>query len=252
MTIRPSRFLSGAAAILLLGACIPSAGTAADACGGELSARVPAAPVAGRGETGLRLLKQQGALLYVPSGYRPGRAMPLLVMLHGAGGDARHSMLLAGDHAERLGFLVIAPKSRAATWDVVSGRRYGPDVSALDSALREVFEAYSVDPARVAVAGFSDGATYALALGRANGKLFSHVFAFAPGFLAPARKQGKPRIFISHGKSDRVLPIDDTGRRVVHDLTEAGYRVTYEEFPGGHEVPRRLAQRFFERLVAAP
>jgi predicted esterase len=251
MTASPNRFLSLASAILLLGACVPGAETAADASAGELSARVPPAPAAGPGTTGLRRLREAGALLYVPTSYRPGQAMPLLVMLHGAGGDARHSMLLTGDHAERLGFLVLAPKSRAATWDVVSGRRYGPDVSALDSALREVFEAYGVDPRRIAVAGFSDGATYALALGRANGKLFSRIFAFSPGFLAPARKQGKPRIFVSHGKSDRVLPIDDTGRRVVHDLTEAGYRVTYEEFAGGHEVPERIARRFFETLVEA-
>lgn len=248
MTTSSSRCLSIAAAILLLGACFPNAETPADASAGELSARVPPGPPAELGGTGLRPLGQQGALLYVPSLYRPAQAMPLLVMLHGAGGDARHSVALTREHAERLGFLVLAPKSRAVTWDAVSGR-YGPDVSALDAALQEAFAAYNVDPARVAVAGFSDGATYALALGRANGRLFSHVFAFAPGFLAPARRQGRPLIFVSHGKSDRVLPIDDTGRRVVHDLNEAGYRVTYEEFAGGHEVPDRIARRFFERLA---
>ena len=40
MTIRPSRIFSVAAAMLLLGACIPSAETPADASAGELSARV--------------------------------------------------------------------------------------------------------------------------------------------------------------------------------------------------------------------
>jgi phospholipase/carboxylesterase len=252
MTIRPSRLFSTAAALLLLGASVPDAATAAQASSGVLSARVPAASAAGPGETGLRPLRQQGALLYVPSGYRPGQAMPLLVMLHGAGGDARHSVALARDHAERLGFLVLAPKSRAATWDVVSEERYGADVSALDAALEEVFAAYSVDPRRVAIGGFSDGATYALALGRGNGDLFSQIFAFSPGFVAPARRRGRPRIFVSHGKGDRVLPIDDTGRRVVHDLTEAGYPVTYEEFAGGHEVQDRIAGRFFDRLAAPP
>jgi phospholipase/carboxylesterase len=251
MTNSPGRFLSIAAALLLLGACLPGAGTPADAAAGELSARVPAAATAGTAETGLRRLRQQGALLYVPSGYRPGRAAPLLVMLHGAGGSAGQSIGLARDHAERLGFLVLAPKSRAASWDIVSGGRYGPDVSALDAALGEVFAAYSVDPDRVAVGGFSDGASYALSLGLINGKLFSHVFAFAPGFVAPGRAQGRPLIFIGHGMADRVLPIDDTSRRIVPELKRAGYRVTYEEFAGGHQVPDRIARRFFETLAPA-
>ena len=252
MTIRPSRLLSVAAALLLLGACIPSSETPADAAAGELSARVPEALAAGPAGTGLRPLRQQGALLYVPSGYRPGRAAPLLVMLHGAGGHPRHSIALARDHAERLGFIVLAPKSRAATWDVISGRSFGPDVGALDSALAEVFADYSVDPKRVALGGFSDGASYALSLGLINGRLFSHIFAFAPGFVAPGREQGRPRIFISHGKADRVLPIDATSRRIVPELKRAGYQPTYEEFAGGHEVPDRIARRFFEALAGPP
>lgn len=250
MSIHPRRFFSLALAIAL-GACIPNAGTAADAAAGELAARVPAAPAAAAGgATGLRPLRQKGALLYVPSGYRPGRAAPLLVMLHGAGGSAGHSIGLARDHAERLGFLLLAPKSQGASWDVISGRRFGPDVTALDAALEDVFAAYSVDPGRVAVGGFSDGASYALSLGLINGELFSDILAFSPGFIAPAREQGRPRIFISHGMADRVLPIDATSRRIVPELKRAGYQVAYEEFAGGHQVPERIARRFFEALAA--
>ena len=249
MTIRPSPIPSIANAILLLGACISSAEAAADAFAGELSARVPAVPAGASAETGLRRLRQPGALLYVPSGYRPGRAAPLLVMLHGARGDSGRSMGLARDHAERLGFLVLAPKSRAASWDIVSERRFGPDVAALDDALRDVFSAYSIDPGRIAVGGFSDGASYALSLGLNNGALFSHVFAFSPGFVAPGRPRGRPRIFVSHGRRDRVLPIDSTSRTIVPELKRVGYQVAYEEFAGRHEVPGRIASRFFDALA---
>jgi phospholipase/carboxylesterase len=249
MTIIPNRFLPIAAAILLLGGFIPIAETAAAAFGGELSARPPPTPAAGPGSTGLRRLRQQSALLYVPSGYRPGQAMPLLIMLHGAGGDARHSIELTRDHADRLGFLVLAPKSRGTSWDVVSARRFGPDVIAIDSALKDVFADYSIDPARVAVGGFSDGASYALSLGLINGGLFSDILAFSPGFIAPGRMHGRPRIFISHGKVDRVLAIDDTSRRIVPELKRAGYQVTFEEFAGAHEVPERTARRFFKALT---
>ena len=33
--------------------------------------------------------------------------------------------------------------------------------------------------------GFSDGASYALSLGAANGDLFTHIAAFSPGFMRP-------------------------------------------------------------------
>ena len=250
MTIRPSRLVSLAAACVLLLASIPNAGTPAAASAGELSARVPKASAGGPARTGLRRLRQQDALLYVPSGYRARQAAPLLVMLHGAGGNAGQSIGLARGLADRLGFLLLAPKSRAATWDIVSTRSFGADAAGLDSALQEVFAAYSIDRKRVAVGGFSDGATYALSLGLINGDLFSDIFAFAPGFVAPGRLQGKPRIFISHGKADRVLPIDSTSRRIVPQLKRAGYRVDYEEFAGGHEIPDRIARRFLETLAA--
>jgi predicted esterase len=46
-----------------------------------------------------------------------------------------------------------------------------------------VFDAYPVDPERIAVSGFSDGASYALSLGLINGTLFSQV----PRLLARIR-----------------------------------------------------------------
>jgi hypothetical protein len=156
MTMGARHFLSAAASLLLMTATAEASDQrAANAAAGELSARAPAdfAASAGRAETGVRTLQAQGALLYVPWGYRPGRAAPLLVMLHGAGGSAARSIALTREHAERLGFLVLAPKSRGPSWDVISSRRFGPDVSGLDSALAETFAAYSVDPARVAIVG---------------------------------------------------------------------------------------------------
>jgi LysM repeat protein len=94
----------------------------------------------------------------------------------------------------------------------------------------------------VAVAGFSDGASYALSPGLANGDLFGRVMAFWPGFIAPAPAQGHPRLFISHGTADTVLPIDQCRRRIVPWLQQADYDVTYQEFEGPHTVPPDIAQ----------
>ena len=103
----------------------------------------------------------------------------------------------------------------------------------------------AVDPARIGIGGFSDGASYALSLGVANGDLFTHVLAFSPGFIAPAVRRGKPRIFISHGTRDEVLPIDRTSRTIVPDLERRGYDVRYREFNGPHTVPADLAREAF-------
>lgn len=64
--------------------------------------------------------------------------------------------------------------------------------------------------------------------------------AFSPGFAAPSARLGRPRLFISHGRDDRVLPIDRCGRRVARALTTAGYAVEYHEFGGGHDVPAEV------------
>jgi phospholipase/carboxylesterase len=143
--------------------------------------------------------------------------------------------------ADAEGFLLLAPDSRSVTWDVILDH-YGPDVAFVDDAMRRVFAEHAVDPARLAAAGFSDGASYALSLGLTNGGLFTHVLAFSPGFMAPARTEDSPRFFISHGVRDTVLPIDRTSRRVVPHLQAAGYEVEYREFPDGHTVPPGIAR----------
>jgi phospholipase/carboxylesterase len=58
--------------------------------------------------------------------------------------------------------------------------------------LEETFSRYAVDPARLAVGGFSGGASYALSLGSDTGHLFTYVLAFSPGFMAPAGQAGVP------------------------------------------------------------
>lgn len=183
-------------------------------------------------------------LLHVPEAYQTASPAPLTLWLHGAGGYARDflSPELQG-LAEATGMLLLVPTSKEYTWDVIVGRgRYGPDVAAIDRALESTFNRYAVDPARVAVGGFSDGASYALSLGITNGDLFTHVLAFSPGFMMPAGQRGSPRVFVSHGTRDEVLPIDRCSRRVVPQLKRAGYDITYREFEGGHAVPPDVAR----------
>ena len=207
---------------------------------GRLRAR-PAASVISATPVGLRPLgpdAPRDGYLYVPASYPVGHPAPLVVVLHGAGEDARDGLALLRGQADRGGLILLAPGSRGPTWDaIVSRGRYGPDVAAIDRALEQTLSRYAVDPARLAIGGYSDGASYALSLGIANGDLFTHVLAFSPGFLAPVGQTGSPRVFVSHGTRDGWLPIDVCSRRIVPQLERVGYDVRYREFEGGHVVP---------------
>jgi len=215
-----------------------------DAAQAALSGRLLARPVivkemAQRGLIRLGLGQLRDGLLYVPRAYEASRPAPLVVSLHGAGGNAGQGMSLLQSEAEQGGFIVLAVDSRRATWDMLGGR-YGPDVEFLNRALARTFDLYAVDPARVAIGGFSDGASYAPSLGITNGDLFGSIIAFSPGFMAPDAQRGQPSVFISHGKRDTVLPIDRCSQRIVPSLQSGGYPVLYREFDGPHTIPERI------------
>jgi phospholipase/carboxylesterase len=225
-------------------ACAGNSGRPSGAPRARLGARprsvVPADTDLRPGIIGLGLDAQRDAFLRVPPATPRGRSLPLVLLLHGAGGRAERVMRAIGTHADREQCLVLAPDSRARTWDAVTGS-FGPDIEFIDQALAVVFSRWAVDSRRVGVAGFSDGATYSLALARSNGDLFSRGIAFSPGFLLPIHPVQRPRLFVSHGTHDRVLAIDLTSRPLVAELRRNGYQVEYREFDGDHEIPPGVA-----------
>jgi hypothetical protein len=64
----------------------------------------------------------------------------------------------------------------------------------------------SYTTALAAVAGFSDGASYAVSLGLTNGDIFDAVLAFSPGVAAPTRDADEPAFFAAHGPFERCCP----------------------------------------------
>ena len=219
---------------------------------GHLSANPKPPPQIVNTAPGQRRLGLGGArdgLMFVPSRLDPTLPAPVVVLLHGAGGNAHDIIGILSAFAEQRGFILLAPESRRETWDIIRGE-YGPDIAFIDEALEQLFRSVPVDPERLAIAGFSDGASYALSVGVMNGDLLTHVIAFSPGFTAPAAVEGSPMIFVSHGDADRVLPIDRCSRRIVPSLKRAGYSVRYDEFAGGHPVPAEIARAAVDWFLA--
>lgn len=252
------RTFAAAAAVLAAGAFIPGCRPVRSTDAGQHAAHLTARPGqtsggAAAGQRTLGLVAERDALLYVPAGAAgsaaaPGGLLPLLVLLHGAGSDAAGGLSLLSGLADEYGLALMAPASRSGTWDAIRGG-YEADVEHIDAGLQETFSAIGVDPERIGIAGFSDGASYALGLGLANGDLFSKVIAFSPGFIPSGPRHGKPAIFVSHGTGDDVLPLRSTSRKIVPALAGDGYDATYREFDGGHTVPAPVAREALDWLL---
>ncbi|MEU6077654.1 phospholipase [Micromonospora sp. NPDC047074] len=208
---------------------------------GRLTAR-PAAPTALAAAGLAPLTDAHGAPLAMVYAPEPldGPPYTLVLLLHGAGGSARQGLDLLLPIADAHRLLLVAPQAASSSWDlIVEG--FGVDVRRIDGLLATAFAGYPV--ARVAFGGFSDGASYALTLGLTNGDLVDAVVAFSPGFAAPLVTHGRPRVYVSHGVDDPVLPVDVCSRRLVPRLRALGHDVTYDEFAGPHEVPSDVRAR---------
>jgi phospholipase/carboxylesterase len=186
------------------------------------------------GEHPLGLGTDRDGFLYVPTTYHADKPAPLMIMMHGATQTSQLARRVI-PLMEELGIIMLAPDSRGPTWDVILGA-YGPDVQFIDRALAQTFDTCAVIPHRMAIGGFSDGASYALSLGLTNGDLFSHIIAFSPGFMEPAARRGRPKIFVGHGTHDQILDIDRTSRVLVPKLKSSSYNVEYMEFEGPHTI----------------
>lgn len=203
------------------------------------------------GYTPLGLTTPRDGLLYVPTTYRADTPAPLVVLLHASGSSAQFwEDSGIGALIDDLGIVVVAPDSRFASWDILAVGGYGPDPTFFNVALAHTFLRCNINPARIALGGFSDGGAEALGVGVANGDLFTHVMAYSPGTLFAPWIQGKPKIFVSHGTSDGAFPFDYTKNVIVPRLVDAQYSVNFVEFDGGHAIPAAIARQSFEWFVA--
>jgi phospholipase/carboxylesterase len=185
--------------------------------------------------------------LFVPRVAENDDPLPLLVWLHGGGGHAKSFEFMA-PIADQLGVVLLVLDARHNTWDGIDSP-FGPDVEFIDQALRYTFERVAIDPHRLALGGISDGGSYALAVGRSNGDLFSHLVAVAPGSLKPPSPPvGNPEIFVAHGTRDTVYLVFGSRYYIVPGLEHDGYNVTYHEFDGPHWVPESVARKIMSWL----
>ena len=208
---------------------------------------------------GLQKLSGGKGLLYVPTSYRANEVLPLLVLLHKSGGSrfgvvcrrkCSCCRIVRGVCREGR-FIILAPEAPGPSWGHRAQRVGVTNIWQSIAPWKRRFARCAIDRNKLAIAGFSDGASYALSLGLANGDVFSYVIAFSPGFIVRAQARGRPSLFIAHGLTDNVLPITSTSRVFVTSLRKNGYNVEFREFSGGHHASPQVADQAMSWLTAA-
>ncbi|CAN5262225.1 serine esterase [soil metagenome] len=191
------------------------------------------------GEYALRLENGRSARLRITPG-ESKRPRGLILAFHGAGGSPRDGLYVFREAWDEPGLVLLAPGALGSTWSAIHGE--DRDLETVNQALAETWRRCRIDRRRVAVGGFSDGATHALSIGLQNGGIFRSVMALSPGGLLAVAHRGKPRVFISHGTGDDVLPYSRSRKSIVPGLRGSGYSVTFRSFVGGHEVPTSISR----------
>lgn len=211
---------------------------------------------ASRTDLGATSLPGMGwAKVYLPRGYVQGRPAPLAVLLHGSGDRGRTMIESFQDEADHHGVILLAPDSIDHSWDLMVEAahlrgvkkvpRPGADRKRIEDALRQAVGNYSVDPHRIALIGFSDGAGYGLSLGANNASLFRTVIAFAPGLLTRVEGEARGRVLLVHGTKDTVLPVEPTRDVFAPALRDLGFDVRLRLFDGRHEMPEAMQAEAF-------
>ena len=195
--------------------------------------------------------------LYVPSGYRPGQPVPLLIMLHGC--TQSPDDFAAGTRmnaaAEEHTCLVAYPGQTSSAnmhkcWNWFSEgdqQRDQGEPSLIAGITREVMRDYSVDPRRVYVAGLSAGGAAAAIMGHAYPDLYAAIGVHSG--LACGAASDMPSAFAamqrgSGGSAHRAAGASRSGARlpVVPTIVFHGDRDTTVNLRNGDAVVAQSAQ----------
>ena len=199
-----------------------------------------------------------GFCLYVPESYDGSEAWPLVVALHGGSGSGRDFLWSWLREARGRRFLLAAPTAQGPTWSLM-----GPDQDSrsLRAMVGYIASHWRVDRSHVLLTGLSDGATYTLLEGLAEGNPFTHL-APVSGVLHPAnlvggnlaRAAGR-KIWLVHGRLDWMFPVA-TAEMAAEELTKAGADITLRIIEDlSHTYPREENDRilgWFDPRLALP
>ena len=167
--------------------------------------------------------RQRGYRLFVAPGYDGRMRLPLVLDLHGSGGDAAGQARNSGFEivAARESFAVATLQAVSARWNVPVANGRSDDVAYVSDVIDHVAARVCIDAARVYATGFSGGARMSSLLGC---KLNARIAAIAPvsGLRWPAPCEGRPVPVVTfHGLADMQNPYDGKAPGRGHEWMES-------------------------------
>ncbi|EON71728.1 alpha/beta hydrolase [Lysinibacillus sphaericus] len=185
-----------------------------------------------------------------PSNMDPHKKYPAIFLLHGMGSNEHDLPQLVQNFKEQCHiFSLRGPITQKPGYAFFTIQEVGkPDRAIFDQVLvalqrfmLEAIEEYQIDPHKVYVVGFSQGAVLAQSLAFVMGNLIRGVVAlsgYMPKFVTEEyaiRPINHLQIFISHGDYDYVIP-SQWGVESKEMFEQFGARVTFKQYPDGHGV----------------
>lgn len=202
-----------------------------------LPARPAAQSAAQPAETPRRVLES----IFIPEGYEPNYAYPLIVWMVGPQQNKRDELrrVLPGISTRNYLGMSFCPET-SLTEDATGEGLYDIEQS-LRNRVERLQRRYHVHTERVFLAGFGEGATWALRLGLNRPEWFAGVAAISGKFpnddcpLNRYRELRGKRVMLGAARSDHETTTADMLRtsRLLH---AAGLRVCTRLYEGGHEL----------------
>ncbi|MCI0589556.1 MAG: hypothetical protein L0323_22300 [Planctomycetes bacterium] len=197
-------------------------------------------------------------VVHEPPGYDRAKPSPLLVLLHGAGGTKGEFAKPFEEVADEAGFLLLAVQGTLprgengyAWFDPGYLRTPGKFENPILDVVRQAKRERAIDPDRVYLLGFSQGAEMAVYTGLRSPGLFRGAIGIGGGYavreaagaanLRAAADRGF-RAFLLIGEKE-VAEVKGAHHRGVEQLKGAGIRVEAKTFAGGHELPAAASRK---------
>jgi polyhydroxybutyrate depolymerase len=159
--------------------------------------------------------------LHLPNGRAPAEAAPLVLVFHGAGGNAASAKRTTAMDAksDREGFIAVFPNGsgdpkeglawNAWWWGGPPNRDDADDVAFARAIVEDVARAYRVDRKRIFATGFSNGGMLAYRIGCEAGDLVAAIAPVAGALNSEKCGAGPPVSVVAfHGRLDNLVPFD--------------------------------------------
>ena len=172
--------------------------------------------------------------VYVPAAYDKSKTFPLVIALHGMGGDENSIFQAYAQgafkvEAEKHGYIVACPKGRKpASMYIGDAEKDVMDVIA------EMRRDYNIDPDRIYLTGHSMGGYGTWSVAMNHPEVFAALAPISGGANNPAAMSKIAHIpqLVVHGDNDPTVPVERS-RVMVATGKKLGAEIKYIEVPGG-------------------